>query len=891
MTKYTEAEVRQRVAYLTPPPAVLSRLRSNAPEDLVLGVKDLVARTLNSDIDGFYHLVGIAVRAERVRIAKAVAAIGVISRMSLGAQRATPAAKNYLPQILDTLSALETAPVGERDRLVAKLAQLARTYAASCRSSQGAVSVGVPSATAATMATAAVLELEAHLDKLFTGARQLRAAQYRYEASDFWRTSPGRHASYARRRLEDHSKADAIDPSAAVLDALVASTLVAKNTTVNSLKQAKYSGTVTLGVGLPPKESGFFLPRALPEATYGAALVKSVTVDGATAGTVTYPASTSPRLVLPVPDGMFVRHDAGSTHQGDGVTATYPQYLKTAVIPLSVEIRTQSTTGAVMLVSDDGLGGWVGDAVGGSIDYLTGIATVTFSANVRAYDAIHWEYDFSVVGDMKVRNAVGVFVSNFNTMNVFRHNTLETATLSQAAVLSSTALLAAELAAQFAGAPLTVTASGDDVHITSDIGGAYAQLMLPAYAVTAEVNPAFGAPTWTTSGGIVPPATLNAAIYAVNAVVPRAFGRDTTTSDVVVSAPIADLVHLSTQEQVLLPQTSFAITTANKANVVVADAGDLAPGDFLEFSSPVPARIAIASLVPLVGTTVIILEDEYPFPVTTGTTLAATVDTVFTGKSATTDLISYSTTADATLAVTVGTLWPAGTYRAYAEGATLPSDPVGAYPIRPGDVVLQGENAVATVTASAGALLKLALTSGYAFYPDVIGTDLVYPYGALSIYGLGQVRFTDLQKTLLSHVAALDGVRTGLSTPLNVYINSGAGQSDAIRALADVASVLAAYDTLLAGYAANRVDAVDVLLSSLAGERMSGVVDLLTSLQFDLLDFETPEEMSTQVDLATELQTAADAYSPREEVFTHQAGADLLDDYTKRGSDPLRPRS
>ena len=875
MTKFTEAEVRARAAILSPPPAVLSRLRVGDPNDLVTGVKDIIARVLNADVDGLFYLCLLHMKADRIKITKALAALADISRMSGAAQRQTPSARNYLPQILAVLSELEDAPAGERARLTAKLAQLNAAYVSSCRTAHGAVYVGVPSTTAAAAALASVAVLDTALAELGVSAGYLHAAMRRYKDSDFWAMSPSRHARYARAALEEHAKVDNADPSAAILDSLVSASLISQNSSVNNPELPKFSGAVDMGDGLPPKETGgFYLPKALPKSVHGANLVKSINIDSLYAGTVTYPLSPSPTLIIPTPLSLFSQQESGSFREGDGVTTIYPEFLKTTVVPGSVVITAHNVAHAVMRVEDDGVGGWNLDAVAGSIDYLTGIATVTFNAAVRAYDAIHWSYSYNAVGNMKVHDAGGNFVSNFNVMDVFRHNTLKSATLDQGTVLVSAATLAAEMDNKFAAAPIYVADDGNTVVLTSDLGGAYAQLMLPAYTGAGVLNPVFGAPTWSAA-----PVKLNDALSAVYSLIPRAFGRDTTASDVVFSAPVLNKAYLAPQEVTLYAQQTYTITAGDKNKVAVIGVTGLTAGtSFVEFISPVYARIGVLS----VAGSLITLEDTFPFPVTTGVTLAASVDVMFSVKDATTDLASRSLHSSATIAVTVGALWPAGLYNGYSTALTLASAPASAYGLRPGDKCFQGETEIGVVHAVDGTAVKMELNSTHAFYPNPVAAPLVYPYTTLTFHSLGNTSMVTVQKTLLAHILELERVHAGMRKAIEVYIHSGVGYTEASRYIAEITAALSAYDALLSGYAANRVDAVDRLLASLESERMSGVVNMLRSLQFDYLDFASPEEMSDQVDLGTMLQEAAEALGANEAGYTITLGDGRLDDFTSR---------
>lgn len=800
--KPSSARVTTRVAALTTRPLILERRVPVTGGALLNSMVEHVCVGLAGDVDAPYYLIHLAAQRAVALIRKMRQAMQAADAAITNIQNPGGTTTSVFSKISDILASPSGTPA-ERAQLVERFTAATMAYAASIKNEQGSVALGQHVYTSADDLLAALDEYAVAAQELSEFYDRFTTCMERYAALDV-------AAAPFQAQLLAGSKAlqGASDkPSEAAVDALILASMLKTRATTQAPTGLKYAGpavaqttdTATLlGVGTP------FVAPASAEGPPTAV----VTVGSAT-GTLTMSSATvlSPTLTVPLDATRFVKTETGALTQYNNsfnVTTSVKQW----IVPGTMRLSFASPAGA-QTVSDVpfglDMGAFSNMYATGVVNYKTGgiaVASTGWWGWPAVTGTLLLTYQYSPLGDLRTRNpSTGVIATSYQDVQLYAGNTLLTRTLmAPTGGIVSIGALDTLLVAAFAGSPLTVRAQNGVLTAAGSVPGTAAVVACPD-GTAAQLNTAFGGPTWT-----VPPTTVNAALGALNA---SAQGTDASVVDVVVPPALQPVVVVSTADTPVLADTAYVMTGT----------AQLPMPDF----TPVGATVRVVGYVTSLHRVVSVTSGVgtiYP-PVTFApgaSTQAVTyaVDNIVLQLDA-----RVSGDAIVVGATTNGGLGLSGT--AYPVPRTIAHDwPDASVTLRPGDLVVQGGNVVTDVAHT---------SSGSVILTDPL--QLQQPVSALNIYSLGWTshaalcialkRLTSVQQ-LFDNTYVRATARYGFSRlDQAVFVSTEQTTYQTLQALEDA----------FTQYRANKVASVDALLQYLREERFTGTIQALMNLDFE----------------------------------------------------------
>lgn len=226
---YTQEEVAARVAKAAPPLVVVDRrfdIVLPEQDELLLGIQDVVGRCLNSDADALFYLVGMAARSNQVLAQRVAANLERFVRLATAGNQEAPVAAPAINALLGLLDQAELAGDGQQEKLRRQFAATVASFARSSKTAAGVISVGLDPTTSRRSAVALVGTILEDAAVLLGNARLFVDAPTNYKNIDLTRASRDRHILYARLLLEQHQGRPVTEQSEAIIDAVVANTLL-----------------------------------------------------------------------------------------------------------------------------------------------------------------------------------------------------------------------------------------------------------------------------------------------------------------------------------------------------------------------------------------------------------------------------------------------------------------------------------------------------------------------------------------------------------------------------------------------------------------------------------------------------------------------------------------
>ena len=900
-TEFTQEDIKRRIRQLTLPVTALDRGAVQDPEMLLEGVKELIFRTLNADVDTVYYLMYLLAARNRSRSSTI---LGWVDNLRENARYALledvsgdPSYVSEVSALFSQLSATENAD--EAALLHAQLTTKVSEFKQSIRTKTGASLLGKTPGAARSEMTDDMSNMLAELRALHTQVDQFIRAPEEYMQVPYEVSSRYRQAQAAEHAMGGHKNTPSSELQYAVLDAAISLALVEQRTSQRrEIRTHKFEGTATNVAGDAAALDGGTLPIPLTAPDTATLAVGAA----AAVGTVSAPASDKPELSWPIPASMVRSSETGTllTFAGGspglalwssaGGDEALP-WLKNYVVPGSVTIYLIVDDGfgnpVNVVLQDDGAGNLVSTpaAGAGTVTYGTGELLITLTLALFLGSSAVASYEFYPLGIFEARTGIPGGPSapdgTFDEARLFVDNGLEVATLASTLVTSTTDLrdrLQASTLNTVAGVDFTV--DGAAILAEGPVAGTSRRAMLPEYAPIG-INPAPFSPTLDPGHPSYPPTSVNELLGSYRT---SAQGTDTQQR----SISLAGAGSLSFPAQSLYSGGTVGVCEPGTFTLS-GDYSSLAVGDDVRVTiGAVSSHVKVASVTLLAGDTVVAVAPEILIPLDSGEDLDH-VGAVL-GSDAADVRISRDTirvtdgSTPPRVAVTVAGLgFGAGLEALGAERRVLLSvgDLDAQYTLRVGDVVAQvaggGETIIGEISRvySPGDYgLSLLATAEAAAVWQSWGTLRVYPRG-FHYYRVIGAELRDQLRVLLDVIRNPALAQAGAS-----YLYSGSGVSQFYSSLGVVYDAVSAIHDLLDEYDATTDRLVSELLDNLGKSRNKELAALLLLCKFRTVQRVTTEDLSESARMSDLLASLADSFGDGSDFVEYSQVGKLFSDFT-----------
>jgi len=304
--RYTEDEISARIDALRTGVSVVNRNTRQSADDLVDGVKDLVFRTLNSDVDSVYALLKLFANRHISFLSKALANIDSLERYAPISRQEDPLPDtSKLDTLLDISYRLEVASEGEREVLLQEFSRVATDFTKSSVTADGFHNAGISPAYAQEQSIILAEETGFLIEVILAEAGQFLDALTNYSGASFEPLSFSAQARKATTTLLSHE--GSTDLSGALLDATILASLLSQQSVPKlDITEPKYNGSVDTRAGVSAEMIGGTKPFILDE---DSSVV--FTLGSGASASVHAPQSVLPNISVSLGAPLFTKEDAG----------------------------------------------------------------------------------------------------------------------------------------------------------------------------------------------------------------------------------------------------------------------------------------------------------------------------------------------------------------------------------------------------------------------------------------------------------------------------------------------------------------------------------------------------------------------------------------------------
>lgn len=901
-TEFTQADIARRIQQLTLPVTALDRSVVQDPELLLEGVKELIFRTLNADVDTVYYLMNMLALRNSRRTASILTWVDNLRDNAkyalIGSVSGDP---SYVPEVADLFGQLSVSENADeaallQGRLTAKVSE----FKQSIRTSTGASLLGKTPGAARREMAEDIANVLAELRVLHTQVDQFVYAPSEYMQVPYAVSSRYRQAQAAESAMAGHRNTPESELQYAVLDAAISLALVGQRTSQRrEIRTYKLEGVATNVAGDSASLDGGTLPIPLTAPGTAALAIGAL----AAVGTVSAVASDKPALSWPIPaslvrsgeTGTLITFGGGSPgldlRSAGGGDEPLP-WLKNYVVPGSVTIYLTVDDGfgnpVNVVLQDDGASNLVSTpaAGAGTVTYSTGELLITLTLGLFVTSSAVAVYEFYPLGIFEARTGTpgagpSVLDGSFDEARVFIDNVLETAPLASTLV-TSTADLTARLQASVLHVPAGVdfTSSGNVIQAEGPTAGSSRRLLLPEYSPIGLNTTAFS-PTFDSGHPSYPPTTVNELLGSY-----RKFSQGTDTQQSGVS--LAGAGALSFPSQSLYTGGTLGVCEPGTFTLP-GDLSEIAVGDdVLVTIGGLNSHVKVATVLVVAGDTVITVAPDILIPLDTGEDLDHVG--IVLGSSAAdirvtrdTVRVTDSSTPPKVLVTAAGLGFGLGEEALGSEWrVTIPaSDLDSQYEVHVGDVVTQ---LGATSEVVLGEVAKVHGPGDYSLaLVSLAVTNAVWQaWGTLRVYPRGFHYYRVISAGLREQLRALLGIirNPSFTQSGNTYLFSGVGVAQFYRNLDAVYDTVAAISGLLGQYSAVTDRLVGELLENLGKSRNKELASLLLLCKFDTLQGMTTETLSEAARMGDLLAGLADSFGDGSDFVEYAQVGKLFSDFT-----------
>lgn len=246
MAQYTAKEVEDRARQLIPPVSIVNRAQPMTGDALLLGIADLIGKTLYSDSDAVFALIRRQVVRVLLQADQLLGAYGSILRLGSAGLAESPSPPSQVDLIAQQLEQLLSVPDERRTGLLNQLDSTVLKYLHSHQLPDGTRVLGPPPARARQQASALLLQFDKRFSVLLANIDLLVNALTAYMAVDLRKASHQRLTQQAQDVMERHRTTAPAEQADAILDAILLSTMLRATTVRPDPRTDKYAADATM---------------------------------------------------------------------------------------------------------------------------------------------------------------------------------------------------------------------------------------------------------------------------------------------------------------------------------------------------------------------------------------------------------------------------------------------------------------------------------------------------------------------------------------------------------------------------------------------------------------------------------------------------------------------
>lgn len=246
---YRESDLNERLDRARPPLVVIDRrfdVALREEDNLLLGIQDVLGRSLNADADSLFYLIGLFCRSELIRIARTADNLNLFADYADAGNQETPIAVPAVSELISLLDEAASAGDGRQERIRNLFDSRVKQFARSSKTSAGAVTVGMDPQTSRQKAVQLLDRVFEEVNVLLANIKLFLGAVSSYKSVDFTAATRSRHILYARNLMEQHLGKAADNQSDAILDSVVVNSLLKTTAVKLDVEANKASGSFPL---------------------------------------------------------------------------------------------------------------------------------------------------------------------------------------------------------------------------------------------------------------------------------------------------------------------------------------------------------------------------------------------------------------------------------------------------------------------------------------------------------------------------------------------------------------------------------------------------------------------------------------------------------------------